>query len=292
MEMAYYPGCSLQQSSGLYDVQSRMVFSELGAPLREIEDWNCCGATSAGKVNDFLSVAMAARNIGIAEAAGYEEMVIPCSACYSRTMVAKQRMADNPGMAAEINADLAAPVRGTLKVRSVLEGLLALVAAGNFKERVKNRLGGLQPVCYYGCMLTRFPFDVPVPDDVENPQGMEKVLEALGVRAVDWNYKTYCCGASAAVNDPGTAMNLMGRIMTDAVARGANCFVVTCPMCQMNLDAHQETFCAKAGIEERLPVYFLTELVGVGLGLSPGELQVDRHFVDGTALLKELEHDE
>ena len=67
MQLAYYPGCSLQQSSALYDVQSRRIFSELGAELVEIEDWNCCGATSAGKVDDFMAIAMPARNIGIAE---------------------------------------------------------------------------------------------------------------------------------------------------------------------------------------------------------------------------------
>lgn len=81
MDIAYYPGCTLQASSALYDVQSRRIFSEIGITLKEIEDWNCCGATSAGKIDDFLSVAMPARNLGIAEASGFTEMVIPCSAC-------------------------------------------------------------------------------------------------------------------------------------------------------------------------------------------------------------------
>ncbi len=60
MQLAYYPGCSLQQSSALYDVQSRRIFAELGAELKEVEDWNCCGAPSAGKVDDFMAVAMPA----------------------------------------------------------------------------------------------------------------------------------------------------------------------------------------------------------------------------------------
>ncbi|MBL0713208.1 MAG: CoB--CoM heterodisulfide reductase, partial [Desulfosarcina sp.] len=91
MQLAYYPGCSLQQSSALYDVQSRRIFAELGAELTEIEDWNCCGATSAGKVDDFMAVAMPARNIGIAEQAGFAEIGGACSACYSRSLVARQR---------------------------------------------------------------------------------------------------------------------------------------------------------------------------------------------------------
>jgi len=292
MQLAYYPGCSLQQSSALYDVQSRRIFTELGAELVEIDDWNCCGATSAGKVDDFMAAAMPARNIGIAERAGFAEMVIPCSACYSRTLVAQQRMADDASLKEAINSELGAPVNGGLKVSSILEALESRITAGALKDRVVHKLTGLRPVCYYGCMLTRFPYTVPVPDDVENPQGMERVLAALKIKTVDWNHKTSCCGASAAVNDPDTAHNLMGRIMKDAVARGANCFVTTCPMCQMNLDAQQEAFCLKIGIEERLPVFFITEIIGAAMDIPPAELQTDRHFIDGTTLLKELEQHE
>jgi heterodisulfide reductase subunit B len=292
MQLAYYPGCSLQQSSKLYDVQSRRIFSELGAELVEIEDWNCCGATSAGKVDDFMATAMPARNIGIAEGAGFSEMVIPCSACYSRTLVAQQRIKDDAALAEEINSELEAPINGTLKVSSILETLEERITSGALKDRVVHKLTGLRPVCYYGCMLTRFPYDVPVPDDVENPQGMERVLGSMKIKTIDWNHKTSCCGASASVNDVETAHNLMAEIMKDAVARGANCFVTTCPMCQMNLDAQQEAFCQKHDIETRLPVFFITEIIGAAMDIPPAELQTDRHFIDGTTLLKELEQHE
>ena len=293
MQLAYYPGCSLQQSSALYDVQSRRIFSELGTELIEIEDWNCCGATSAGKVDDFMATAMPARNIGIAERDGFSEMVIPCSACYSRTLVAQKRLEDDEALKEEINGELGAKVNGSLKVSSILEALEDRVNTGVLKKRVVHKMTGLRPVCYYGCMQTRFPYAVPVPDDVENPQGMERILKALKIKAVDWNYKTACCGASAVVNDPETAHNLMARIMKDAVSRGANCFVATCPMCQMNLDAQQDAICQKNDIKERLPVFFITEVIGAAMAIPPEELQTDRHFIDGTTLLKELEqHDE
>jgi heterodisulfide reductase subunit B len=292
MEIGYYPGCSLKQSSALYDLQSRMVFSLLGEELKEIEDWNCCGATSAGKVNDFLALAMPARNIGIAETAGFDEVVIPCSACYSRTLVAQKRLEDNPGLRTEINSELKRKVKNGLKISSILEVFMDRIDAGAMKEKTVKKFRGLKPVCYYGCMQTRFPYTVPVPDNVENPQGMETVLASVGVKALDWNCKTWCCGASAAVNDADTAFSLMAKIMKEALLRGANCFVVTCPMCQLNLDAHQDSFCEKYGIEERLPVYFITEVVGAALGFAPEILQADRHFIDGTTLLKELEEHE
>lgn len=288
MDIAYYPGCTLQASAALYDLQTRKVFEVLGIDLKEIEDWNCCGATSAGKINDFLAVAMPARNLGIAESTGLSEMVIPCSACYSRTLVAQQHLENDPDLKAEINEELSEKVRGTIKVSSILEVLLTTVDSGVLAEKVSRELVGLEPVCYYGCILTRFPIDVAVPDNVENPQGMETILQALGVNALDWNYKTDCCGASASVNDREAATKLMAKIMKDAVARDANCFVVTCPMCQLNMDAFQDEFCKEHGIEERLPVYFLTELIGLSMGMDIETLQIDRHFVESTKLLKEL----
>jgi len=288
MEIAYYPGCSLHASSQLYDIQNKLVFKKLNVDLREIEDWNCCGATSASKTNDFLSVALPARNLGIADATGLSEILIPCSSCYSRTLVSQKRLQEDTPLRETINEELSHKVKGRIKVSSILEVLLPRVASGELSEKATKKLEGLKPACYYGCLLTRFPSDVAVPDDVENPQGMETVCKALGAEPIDWGYKTDCCGASAAVNDADVSMGLMAKILKDAAARGANCFVTTCPMCQFNVDAYQDQVAEKYRIRERLPVYFITELVGIAMGMSPQAMQVDRHFVDSMRLLKEL----
>lgn len=289
MEIAYYPGCTLHASSELYDIQSKLVLGKLGIELREIEDWNCCGATSAEKTNEFLSIALPARNLGIADASGYSEIVIPCSSCYSRTLVSQKRLASDPALLETINAGLAKKVAGRIKIRSILELLVPSAQSGMIGDRTIKKLEGLKPACYYGCLMTRFPCDMEVPDNVENPQGMEIVCSALGAKPLDWAYKTDCCGAAASVNDTDTSLFLMSKIMKDAAARGANCFVTTCPMCQFNLDSYQAQIGAKYGITEQLPVYFITELVGVAMGISPHEMQVDRHFTEATGLLKELQ---
>jgi len=288
MEMGYYPGCTLHASSRLYDVQAKLVLGELGIRLKELEDWNCCGATSASKTDEFLAIALPARNLGIADASGLSEMVIPCSACYSRMMVAQQRLSADKKLQEEINAELSKKVKGGVKIRSILEVLRPKVESGELQAKVLKKLKGLKPACYYGCLQTRFPVDLSVPDDVENPQGMEIVLKALGADPLDWSYKTDCCGASAAVCDTDTSLALMSRILKDAIARGANCFVATCPLCQLNLDAYQSKVNEKFGITRILPVYFITELVGLAMDKPAKELQIDRHFVDAMGLLKEL----
>ena len=167
--------------------------------------------------------------------------------------------------------------------------LVPKAESGAIAEKTIKKLEGLRPACYYGCLMTRFPCDIEVPDNVENPQGMEIVCNALGAKPLDWVYKTDCCGAAASVNDTDTSLFLMSKIIRDAIARGANCFVTTCPMCQFNLDAYQDQVGQKHDIDDRLPVYFITELIGIAMGISAHEMQIDRHFVDAIGLLKELQ---
>lgn len=289
MDVAYYPGCTLHASSKIYDLQVGIICDALGIHLHELEDWNCCGATSASKTDDFLAMAMPARNLGIADDMGLEQLLIPCSACYSRMLVAQQRLKADEALKKEINAELKKKVTGKTRIVSILDLLYPLFQVKEIRKKLHRNLRSLRPLCYYGCMQTRFPLDVPIIDNVENPQRMEKILRAVGARPLDWSYKTDCCGASAAINDPDVALNLMGRIMKDGAAReGADCFVTSCPMCQLNLDMHQEKIAEANGIEKRLPVYFVTELIGLALGKTPEELQIDRHFVEAVELLEEL----
>jgi heterodisulfide reductase subunit B len=288
MQIAYYPGCTLHASSAFYDNQCKRVLKQLGLELKEIEDWNCCGATSASKTDDFLAVALPARNLGIADASGLLEMLIPCSSCYSRTLVSQKILCEDPELKNKINTELSKKFEGKIRISSILDILVPRANSGVIAEKLAKNLKGFKPACYYGCLLTRFPRDIQISDNVENPQGMETVCKSLRAEPVDWSYKTDCCGASAAINDADTSLLLMSRIIKDALARGANCFVTTCPMCQMNIDAYQDQVSESYGIQERLPVFFITELLGLAMGFTPEEMQIDKHFVDSLELLKEL----
>jgi heterodisulfide reductase subunit B len=123
MDLAYYPGCSLYQSAKLYNHQTKLIFARLGLNLLEIDDWSCCGATSAGKINDFMAVALPARNLGIAENTGLPELVIPCAACYSRTLVAQKQLQDFPLLKNEINQELSLKIKDNIRVSSTIDVL-------------------------------------------------------------------------------------------------------------------------------------------------------------------------
>ena len=49
--VAYYPGCALEGTGNGYDVSTRAIAKKLDLKLKDVTNWNCCGATAAAKTN-------------------------------------------------------------------------------------------------------------------------------------------------------------------------------------------------------------------------------------------------
>ena len=60
MRIGYYPGCAITKgsSSEEYGTSVLRVAKEIGPEIEEIQDWNCCGASSAHATNHKLSTAL------------------------------------------------------------------------------------------------------------------------------------------------------------------------------------------------------------------------------------------
>jgi heterodisulfide reductase subunit B len=114
---------------------------------------------------------------------------------------------------------------------------------------------------------------------------MEEVAETLGCEAVDWNYKTDCCGASLALTEQGIVDDLVGRIVKDARDCGAQAIIVACPLCQVNLDGRQMMIAKQDAAWQHVPVVFLSQLVGRAIGIDDKTLGLKKHLVDITAVM-------
>ncbi len=288
MRLSYFPGCSLSGTSREYDKSFRAICRQLGVELEEVPDWNCCGASSAVVVNHDLSVALPARNLAKAEQMGLD-MAVPCAACYNRHKTAQKTLRDEPDLVERLKNTLPAVPEGSTRVLNTLELLVDVVGLEALRERVTMPLNGLKAASYYGCLLLRPP-DVCEFDDPENPTYMEQVTEALGAEPVTWYARTDCCGASLATTRPDVVTTMCGRIAQRARDAGANCLVVACTLCHMNLDSRQprNVEWRPELLPEPLPVFYITELVGLAVGLTPSELELGRHLVDTHPLLDSL----
>jgi heterodisulfide reductase subunit B2 len=276
MNLGYYPGCALHGSSDDYEQSLRACFGALGVELKEIEEWICCGATAAHSLNPKLSIALPARNLALASQAGFSEMLAPCSMCSMQLLKAQRLMSHDPALAEEMTRIVEAKPNGT-RVMNLIQAF-EHVGLDAIKAAVKKPLEDLPVACYYGCLLTRPPEIVEF-DDCEQPVSMEAVLTALGAKPVDWNYKTECCGAGMTLASEETVLDLSHKILADAAEHGAKAIAVACPMCHVNLDMKQSATEAKYGVKLGMPIYYLSDLVGLALGLDPERLGVNRHFV-------------
>jgi heterodisulfide reductase subunit B len=277
VEIGYYPGCALRGSSNDYEASVRACMKKLHVELKELDDWICCGATAAHNLNKKLAVALPARNLAIAERDGIGKVLAPCPMCSMELLQVRNRLRESEPLRQEMSAIVESPVSGKTEVLNLIQ-IFQQIGQERITSAVIKKLEGFKPACYYGCLLTRPPKDLQF-DDCEQPSSMEKLLQSLGAEPVDWNYKTECCGGGLTLADDSVVIDLTGKILRNAKKHEANCMVVACPMCHVNLDMKQAAIEKKLGEPLKLPVYYLSDLVGLALGLSEQELRIDKHFV-------------
>ena len=283
---AYYPGCTLHGTAVEYGLSTRAVCRALGVELREIEDWNCCGASSAHTVNPWLAHGLVGRNMQLARATGLKEVAIPCAACFARFKETQHALAD-PGTAAGIEEVAGGSVPRDLTILPLLGILAAPAVLERLRAAVVRPLRGLKVAPYYGCLLTRPP-EVAGFDDPEDPQTLDEVLRALGAEVVAWPGKTACCGSSLALSRTEVVLDLSHRLLAWAEQAQADAIATACPMCHSNLDMRQGQMRRAGKGDHRMPVYYFTELVGVALGIANGELGLSRHMVDASTVLERV----
>lgn len=285
MKYAYYPGCSLSGMATEYGRSSRVAAEALGMELKEIPDWNCCGASSAHVTSHLLAVALPARNLGLAEQMGLD-VVAPCASCYHNLAAARQAMAADPALARQVNKITEVPYTGKARVRSMLQAVVEDVGLDAIRRRVTKPLAGLKVASYYGCLLVRPP-DLTRFDDPEDPQTLDHLVEALGGQPVPWPGKVQCCGAGHTLPHTDVVVRLTHDLVGAAREAGAEAMVTACPMCQNNLDQRQSAAESRYGERLGLPVYYFTQLLALALGREPQELGLGTHFVDALALLRQ-----
>ncbi len=276
MKIGYYPGCALHGSSNDYEQSLRACLGRLDVDLAEIQDWICCGATAAHSLNHKLSLALPARNLALAEQQSMDDLLAPCPLCSMQLLKVSADIKDAEART-ELSAIVELPLEGRTRVLNLIE-VFEKVGLDTLASAVTTKQESIQAACYYGCLLTRPPQIVTF-DDAEQPQSMEAVLKAMGIKTVDWNFKTECCGAGMTMADESTVLELCHRILENAHAHDANCLVVACPMCHVNLDIKQSAVSRHYGTAP-MPVYYLSDLAGLALGLAPDELGINRHFTE------------
>jgi heterodisulfide reductase subunit B len=286
LKYAYFPGCSLGSTGIEFGTSSKLVAKKLDLELWEIPDWNCCGASAAHLTNHKLALALPARNLAIAEKEDLD-IAVPCAACFARFKATAEAVKASEETKNEICDIIEMEYEAKGEVLSLLDVIGKKVSMDKIKENVVKPLNGLKVASYYGCLLVRPP-KIAQSDDPENPMVMDNLMEAIGAEAVDWGFKTECCGASHVVTKPLVGKQLIRDIIQNAVVNGAEAIATACPLCMLNLDMRQKHINAKWGTNLNIPIYYFTELMALSFGYSSKDVGLRRHFVPAEQLIQEV----
>jgi len=272
MKLSFYPGCSLEGMAVDYARSIDAVFQALGIDLVEIDDWSCCGATAAHSLSEAMSVILPARNLFAAEQMGLD-IVSSCANCFNRLRFSQQMIQKNV-------LDIPWPVTGDLRVHDMTRFLAEPDMIKQIKKRVLKPLKGLKLVCYYGCQMVRPP-RITGYTDYENPQTLDRIAAAVGAQVIDWSYKATCCGASIGIARREIGDSLTKKLLEKARQAGAEAVVVSCPLCQSNLDMIQ-----KDRLERPIPIFYFTELLRLSFSDRGNPKWFKMHFANPDQLLK------
>ncbi len=283
----YFPGCTCKADALPFEVSAKAVMRELDIEMREWERWTCCGTVYSMTTDDLIHQLGPARNLIRVQEEGSDRVVTICSMCYSTLKLSAMMFDADEEKLQKLNDFLYDEVdyEGGIRVMHILELLRDDVGFEAVKERVVRPLEGLRVAPYYGCTLVR-PTEAGI-DDREEPRVMHDLLEALGAEVVDSPFKVECCGSYETVDRPEMVAEKCHRILSDAIKRGADLVVTSCPLCEFNLDDRQDVISSIAPRFPGIPVLYFTSLMAIAFDLPEEEWGLESATVDPLPVLQE-----
>lgn len=277
IDLSYYPGCSLKTTSQENNASLIYLFQHLGYNLVELEDWNCCGSSSAHSIDSELAFDLASRNLSLAPLE--RPLLVACPSCLLRLRGAYLHLEEKEQARQHYEKTWGKPFDARLDIMHFFEFLDQIDLLAYSQDGIR-RLEGLTFVPYYGCMLAR----PPIMRHEKNYYGlMEKILSNLGAGAAKWSFSSRCCGTFLTVARPEVVEPMVNEIIQGAIDARADCIVTACAMCHMNLEV-------RCSLKEKVPILHFSELISLALGIGKSEYNgwFSRHLVDPKPLLKAM----
>ena len=280
MKLAYFPGCSAQSTCKELNTSTHLVARKLGLELQEYRSTTCTGSREIRAIQPELFLALNARILAMAERDGLPLMTI-CNTCTLNFLDVIQMLDEDREALARVNSALAEEglrYEGRVTVKHFLWVLLEDIGEEKLRRLVQRPLSGLDVGAFYGCHITRPPGHYGFFDS-RNNRALEKLNEILGAKSIDYSGRTECCGFHTAASEETVAIKLVGKHLKNAKDNGAGVIVTPCPLCHTVLDSFQPDMERDTQTRLGLPIVHLPQLVGLAMGLTPGELQMDKHVV-------------
>ena len=276
-EYKMFEGCTIGNRIPFLEASARKVFDKLGIKTSEAP-FSCCPDPVGFQAVDHMSwMAMAARNLTIAE--GEEKDIISlCNGCFQTLKAVNHELIENEHEKEKINKILSTigrEFKGNVKVWHFVEVLYNL-GMEKIKEPITQPLAGLKIACHTGCHYNR-PSEIMQTDDPMKPIKLRALVAATGANPVDYSEEVLCCGTGVGNTEEEPSMQVLANKMNSVINAGAEALVVICPACFQQFDTNQKKAEKLAEKTFNIPVLYLTELLALSYGISPEDIGIKFH---------------
>lgn len=273
LKFSFFPGCSLK-ASGHENTQSLLKFCEkVNIDLVELDDWNCCGSSSAHSIHESAAKYLPMRNLSLAPRG--IPLLIACPSCLLRLKSTFLKIKGDPALRQDYEHFFNQPFDEHLEIIHFFE-IFDRIRLVDYMDDPAERLRQIKVAPYYGCMLS-------MPPDLRFEKShagiIEKSLKQLGAEIVNYGYASRCCGTYLSVAKPDIARKVVNEIISKAMEAGAECLVTACSMCHLNLEI-------RCTLKDPIPVFHFSELLSLALGAEDQRKWFPRHIIDPVPLLK------
>jgi heterodisulfide reductase subunit B len=249
---AYLPGAAAEVARE-YDASIRALAKLLDIKLVDLDDWNDVGGRALEGIEPEAAARLARRDLALA---GGRVILSGCP-----ITVAQLRRAGGPGCAMHL-------VELLLR-EDVREGIAAKIRTAGEKRPV----GSLEVACYTG--------GAAMPS-------MEGLMELAGAKTVGWGGMLRPHGGMLLYARPDVGFAMLEKIFRDFERSGADAIVTADPLAHFNLDAFQYAVGRRRRHALAVPVFHVTEVLALAMGLERTEDWLERHLTSPFPLVDRL----
>ncbi|MBI4776909.1 MAG: CoB--CoM heterodisulfide reductase iron-sulfur subunit B family protein [Deltaproteobacteria bacterium] len=288
MAYALFLGCTIPARSRNYEASARQVCGALGLRLVDIPQFACCGFPIKSMDSE-EALTLSAFNLALALREGLDVLTL-CSSCGSSLAEAAKLLQENVPLRERVNIKLARiglSYGGGVKVRHIVHVLHEEVGLETIGKKMVTDLSALRIASHHGCHFLK-PSEIHHFDEVEAPRSLDRLTALTSAEPVNYPGKTKCCGGPVMASDPDTAvavahgkLNALADVQVDALT-------LACPFCSVMYESNQIGADSESGHRVELPVLFITQVLGLGMGLSPKDLGFKQNVIKPKALLAKL----
>ncbi|ARM30183.1 CoB--CoM heterodisulfide reductase iron-sulfur subunit B family protein [Prosthecochloris sp. HL-130-GSB] len=277
---AYYLSCINEAMTKEVDRSLDLWQKDLGVEFVKMHESVCCGGSNLDYVSPKHFALVNARNIAYAEKLGMD-LVTSCNTCLLTIRSAKKKLDESQALRDEVNDVLrkeGLEYKGTSDVRHLLWVLVDDVGIEEIRSKVKVPLENYRIAPFYGCHILR-PSTILGKDNPLEPSSLDQLIEALGGRTIAYDHKNKCCGFHTLLVAEEESLNVAAEALEEAIELKADFIVTPCPLCHTVLDGYQSKALKNSKVKSSIPVFHLSEMVGLALGYTPRQLGIKRHIV-------------